>query len=348
MEYIDHAMDLGDALNTPELTMKDRAIIDPNVDDATLQLLYRQFADILIQLSQLHLPTIGSLVQIDDFTWEVGHRPLSYNLNELVRLGTLPRSELPKSNETFQSATSYFNRLADLHMDHLIHQRNDAVDCPDDCRRRYVARVLFRKLAREGRFTSSSTDLGPFKIWCDDLRPSNILIDDKLQIVSVIDWEFTYAAPVEFSHAPPWWLLLEQLEYWPDGIEAWADMYEVRLQTFLSVLREQEDMAINRGILKDEQRVFGPMQQSWESGDFWVVYAARKSFAFDAVFWKNIDGRFFGAATSSEDDRWKDRLMILTDDEKANMEKIVERKMEEMGTRVLAWEPDEIDLKIVS
>ncbi|KAJ5730854.1 uncharacterized protein N7483_005362 [Penicillium malachiteum] len=316
MEYIDHAMDLGDALNTPELTIKHRLILDPNIDGPRLELLYRQFAGILIQLSKLQLPMIGSLVQIDDFTWDVGQRPLSYNSNKLVRLGTLPRSELPEMNETFQSASSYFSRLADLHIDHLIHQRNDAVDSADDRRRRYVARLMFRKLAREGRFTSSCTDLGPFNICCDDLRPSNILINDDLQIVGVVDWEFTYAAPVEFSHAPPWWLLLEQLEYWPDGIVAWTEVYELHLKTFLSVLREQESVAIDRGILKDEQRLSGPMQQSWESGDFLVVYAARKSFAFDAVFWKKIDGRFFGPGTSSEDDRWKERLDILTDDKK--------------------------------
>ncbi|KAJ5734005.1 hypothetical protein N7493_002791 [Penicillium malachiteum] len=347
MEYIDHVMDLGDALNIPEFTIKDRPILDPNMEGAKLELLHRQFADILLQLSTLQLPKIGSLVQIDDFTWEVTRRPLSYNPNELVRLGTLPRLELPMRNETFESSSSYFNRLADLHVDHLIHQQNDAIDSADDCRRRYVARMLFRKLAREGRFTESSTNLGPFNIWCDDLRPSNILINEDLQIVAVVDWEFTYVAPVEFSQSPPWSLLLEQLEYWPDGIEAWTKVYELRFQIFLKVLLEQEDVAIDRGILKEEQRLSGPMQQSWENGDFWVTYAARKSFAFDAVFWKKIDGRFFGHGTSNEDERWKERLDLLTDDEKANMKRLVEKKME-TRTRVLAWEPDEIDLKIVS
>ena len=212
------------------------------------------------------------MVQIDDFTWEVAQRPLSYNTNELVRLGTVPRSTLPRANETFLSTSSYFSILADLHLEHLTHQRNDAVDSADDCRRRYIARSLFRKLTRESRFTASSTNsptnLGPFNIWCDDLRPSNVLINEDLQIVGVVDWEFTYAAPVEFSHARPWWLLLEQPEYWPDGIEAWTKVYEPRLQTFLKVLREQEDLAIDRGTLKDEQRLSRPMQQSWESGDF--------------------------------------------------------------------------------
>ncbi|OGM39468.1 hypothetical protein ABOM_011926 [Aspergillus bombycis] len=104
------------------------------------------------------------------------------------------------------------------------------------------------------------------------------------KVVGVIDWEFTYAAPVEFSHAPPWWLLLEQPEYWPDGIEAWTKAFETRLDTFLEVLTEREETALQQGRLRGEQRLSGPMKQSWVNGDFWVTNAARKNFAFDTTF----------------------------------------------------------------
>ncbi|KAJ5096402.1 hypothetical protein NUU61_005758 [Penicillium alfredii] len=69
------------------------------------------------------------------------------------------------------------------------------------------------------RLTNPSLENGPFKIWCDDFRPVNILLNSDSEIVGVIDWEFTYAAPVEFSHAPPWWLLIEKPEFWPKGLE---------------------------------------------------------------------------------------------------------------------------------
>lgn len=67
-----------------------------------------------------------------------------------------------------------------------------------------------------------------------------ILLDANLQIVGVIDWEFTYAAPAEFLFAPPWWLLLEQPEYWPNGMNEWSYMHETRMQTFLKALEECE------------------------------------------------------------------------------------------------------------
>lgn len=41
MEFIDHAMDLSDVLNTAGFAIKDRPILDSNVDDAKLELLYR-------------------------------------------------------------------------------------------------------------------------------------------------------------------------------------------------------------------------------------------------------------------------------------------------------------------
>ncbi|KAB8269491.1 hypothetical protein BDV30DRAFT_242297 [Aspergillus minisclerotigenes] len=234
--------------------------LDPSIDIDKLEMLYGQLADILLQLSQLSLPRIGSLAQIDDFTWEVRRRPLSIGVNELVRLGTMPRSTLPTT--TFETTSSYFNALADLHLEHLSHQRNDAVDSANKCR-----------------------------------------------------------PPVEFSHAPPWWLLLEQPEYWPDGIDAWTKAFETRLQTFFKVLTEREDIAMQQGRLRQEQRLSGPMRQSWVNGDFWVTYAARKNFAFDTIFWKKLDHRLLRHC----------------------LELAVRQKLEQIEKRALAWEPEEMD-----
>ncbi|PYI10700.1 hypothetical protein BO78DRAFT_180830 [Aspergillus sclerotiicarbonarius CBS 121057] len=340
MEYIDHETNMSRALNMPGLGIEDRPRLDPNVDAGKLEILYGQFADILLQLNKLSLPRIGSLEQVDDFTYDVARRPLSIHMNELVRLGTLPRSSLP--NGTFGSASSYFDALAELHIEHLTHQRNDAIDSATDCRRKYVARQLFRKLSSDRRLTAPTRhpDSTSFRLWCDDLRPSNVLLNADLQIVGVIDWEFTYAAPAEFSSAPPWWLLLEQPEYWPDGIEEWTKVYDHRLETFLKVLTKREETLIESGRLSEEQRLSEHMRESWRSGDFWVSYAARKNFAFDAIFWQKLDERFFGPAGIPEES-WEDRIGLLNGKQKQDMESFVERKLEEMKSRVLAWEPDE-------
>ncbi|OJK04413.1 hypothetical protein ASPACDRAFT_1851400 [Aspergillus aculeatus ATCC 16872] len=107
-------------------------------------------------------------------------------------------------------------------------------------------------------------------------------------------WELTYAAPVQFSHAPPWWLLIERPEEWAGGVEEWTRVFEARPRTFLQVMQEGEGQKIQRGRLHEGQRLSGAMRRSWEGGDFWVLYALRNSFAFDLVYWLKIDERFWG------------------------------------------------------
>ncbi|KAJ5638676.1 hypothetical protein N7528_001066 [Penicillium herquei] len=339
MSHIEHSMLIYDALNRPGCPKNERGILYPDIAEDRLETLYTELAKVLLQLYRPNFPKIGSLTQVDDFSWEVTRRPLSMNMNELVRLETLPRSELPPLDTTFNTTSSYIETLAHLNIRHLYYQRNDAIQSADDCRRRkYVGRQLFYKLAKDKRFFSSDDDNGPFKLWCDDLRPANILIDNELHITGVIDWEFTYTAPVEFSHAPPWWLLIEKPDYWSNGFDDWTRVFDYRLKTFLEAMRRCEDTEIQDG----QRRLSDQMQQSWESGDFWVVYAILNSFVFDAIYWQKIDQRFFGPTeTKDPSEAWRERLHLLDELQRDEMEQLVTRKLEEMKDRVLAWDPDE-------
>ncbi|KAJ5095401.1 hypothetical protein NUU61_004757 [Penicillium alfredii] len=251
------------------------------------------------------------------------------NMNELVRLGTRPRSKLPSLDGTFTTASLYIEALAQLNIQHLLYQRNDAVQSADDCRRKFVARQLFHKLARDKKLSLLSNEHGPFKLWCDDFRPVNALLNEYLHIAGVVDWEFTYAAPVEFPHAPPWWLFIEKPEFWSAGIEDWTRVFDRRLKTFLTAMRHCEDIAAQQG----PPRLSDQMQQSWESGDFWVAYAILHSFAFDSIYWQKIDRRFFGQTeTDDPSEAWKERLVLLNDTQRSEMEQLVVRKLGEVGS----------------
>lgn len=162
MDYIEHETKTYDALNKPECPKKDRRILNPNIDQDRLEMLYGQLAGILLRISIPSLPRTGSLNQIDDFTWKVTRRPLPMNMNELLRVGGLPRSKLPDIDATFNTSSSYFEILADLNIEHLVHQRNDGVESADDCRRKFVARKLFRKLAGDKRLTNPALENGAF------------------------------------------------------------------------------------------------------------------------------------------------------------------------------------------
>ncbi|CAG7919421.1 unnamed protein product [Penicillium olsonii] len=306
MDYIDHDSDLVDALNTPTIPWKDRPILDPNISTPVLRSVYRQMSTLLLELSRHKFPSIGSLSHIND-EWVIQTRPLSINMNELVQVGCVDPADLPRG--PFSSGAGYVLTLAELHMAHLSAQRNDAIEGWDDCRVKYIARCLFRRLAREGRLTSCE---GEYSLFCDDLRPANVLVENG-RIAAAIDWEFTYAAPLEFVRAPPCWLLLERPEYWVGGIDEWEGAYGERLEVFL------EELEGVGGV-----ELAGHMRRSWESGDFWVSYAARRSWAFDIVYWARIDRRFFGEGTL------EDRVALLTQEERDGMDAFIRRKLHEM------------------
>ncbi|TVY38549.1 hypothetical protein LSUB1_G006376 [Lachnellula subtilissima] len=332
MEFIPHTRDMSDVLNTPGFEKADRPILDPRISETTLKCAYSDMAHVLLQLSRASFSKIGSIEKLRDGSWSVTHRPLTMNMNLLVAYGNLPPSALP--SYTFKSASEYFETLANLNITHLSIQRNGTIEDAEDCRWKYVGRYAFRNLISEQRFpTSPFSGPTPFKLFCDDFRPSKVLVDEYDKLVGVIDWEWTYAAPAEFAYSPPWWLLLEPPEEWPHGILDWAKEYEPRLRTFLEVLREAEDSMIKDGQLTERLSV--RMQESWDTGDFWIAYAARKSWAFDQVFWQiiNRNPRFFLKPG------YEEALKLLSREERDDMEDFVKRKLKEKEECILVdWE----------
>ena len=171
-------------------------------------------------------------------------------------------------------------------MAHLTFQHNDAIDSEDDARDKYVAHYLLRKLAREKRLAAGFGNRDGngkqenFKLWCEDLRPSNVLVDKDLRVVGVIDWEFTYSAPAQFSSDPPWWLLLRAPDNWDIGYEDWSREYEKRLGLFLQVMKiEEAKMSIHQ-----TSPLSTRMRQSWDDRTFWLSYTMRQSWLLDCIY----------------------------------------------------------------
>lgn len=76
---------------------------------------------------------------------------------------------------------------------------------------------------------------------------------------------------------------------WDGGIEDWACVYEKRLKCWLLAIEEAEQEMDSDSFLLSEY-----MRESWGTGRFWLNYAARKSWAFDTIYWKYLDKKFFG------------------------------------------------------
>jgi hypothetical protein len=288
-------------------------------------------------------------------------------MNDLIVQGGIPPSILPPENTTYSTSAEWYAALADIHIAHLTFQHNKAIESADDCRDKFVARYLFRQRVRQGKLLEDNhknkeSKKETFRLWIDDLRPHNILVDADLNIVGVIDWEWAYFAPESFVHDPPWWLLLSRPDYWRDTVLDFTEHFVRALGVFCRALRAEEDLASqtengdgqgeeekdgwslgqhiqalnSRG---DEVRLSDRMRRNWESGTFWANYAARKCYGFDPVFWEFLDERFFG---ENVEGGYEGRMHLLPEKVKRRMELVVERKVEERKEeKIVDWELEE-------
>ncbi len=318
MDYVEGSH-LSDVLKKPTPDKQETYILNPDIDDRTLDIVYRQIADFMLQLYEFDFTHIGSISEncCGSNTWSVTGRPLTYNMNELAISTGYPIDRFPK--EPLASANEYFRALAEQHLIHLSTQRNLTTN-PEDARRRYIARHLFAQLAASNQVHNSS----PFKLFCDDLRPANILVDkETLKITAVLDLEYTNAMPAQFAHSPPWWLLLTGPDIWLEQghtMEEFITRYQPRLEQFLRALEHVEEEKTNQRP-QSAQRLSSLMRDSWESGDFWFNFAARKSLDVDAIFYTQLDRLNFGGSARIDD--------LLDEGLRAGIESFVEMKMEQ-------------------
>ncbi|KAL3296059.1 Phosphotransferase [Colletotrichum asianum] len=344
----------------------DMPILSTEISEERLKMLYLNMARCVLQIAQPAFPLLGSLVGTTPGSCAVLARPITLNMSSMVQLSNIPESVLPSPGSTYQSADDWYVALADMHIATLLFQHNDIVSSEDDCRCKYVARQLFRRRAKQGQLSNfgfaeddwsarSIADRsrlampprsGSFRLWNDHFRPSTVLMNESEMVHGLIDWEFTYAAPTHFVLDCPWWLLLEWPEEWEDGIEEWVSIYETRLGIWLSALEDVEgEMGPGSFCLSTY------MRDSWKTGRFWLNYAARNSWAFDSIYWKYLDELFFGAKDIGvpHEKLWETRLHLLTDEERAAMEPLVQIKMAKLKERTLIdWKYEEAKQRMSS
>ncbi|KAI1184981.1 hypothetical protein F5B17DRAFT_56650 [Nemania serpens] len=137
--------------------------------------LYRQMANILLQLSQLSFHRIGSLTEDTEGHYALSNRPLIPLMNTISsRIG--PDSEVLPSC-TYSTSKKRYCALAATHLTPLVCESNNDIRDKDDGRDTYIARKPSRKLAYDGRLTLSlgeEKSNPTFHIYSDDLCRTNV------------------------------------------------------------------------------------------------------------------------------------------------------------------------------
>jgi hypothetical protein len=301
---------LSDILRDP--ADKKQLWLNPQIDGRVLETVYGQIADIMLQLYNFNFEHIGAISK-DSSTglWSVTRRPLTYSMNELATTAFYPVDKYPTA--PFVSAREYFHSLMYEHETHLWTQRN-LCGSPTEARNRYISRHLFAQSVDK----YCTNDRGPFKLFCDDFRPQNILVDPTtLRIKAVLDLEFTNAMPSQYASEPPWWLLLVG----PDSyvlrgrtIEEFMDAYGPRLEHFLQAMQRVEQ---TRTEPDGEKLLSSLMRESWVTKRFWFNYAIRKPFDVEVLFDNCLKEGDAG-------------VELLDEQTRAGLEPFVEMKMEQL------------------
>ncbi|GFF44559.1 hypothetical protein IFM58399_07321 [Aspergillus lentulus] len=235
-------------------------------------------AEILLELWKLDFDFIGCLSEDQQSGQYMvdGGAPLTLEVNELMRIcGTGNRAP----SGVYRSSTNYIASLLQLQSIHLREQRSSVYDS-EDCRERYACRHLMKAVALD--FISQEENHGPYKLFCDDFGPGNVLVDDSLRVTGVIDWEPCYTAPMQFAGTIPSWLLLQRPHRIINEIGAvgFLDMFLPKAERFLNCLEQKEGTSGTN----PEDRLSAHMRRSVEDKSAWFIHATRMVSSVDMIY----------------------------------------------------------------
>ncbi|KAI3395311.1 hypothetical protein diail_1467 [Diaporthe ilicicola] len=247
MEFIPHLYNMGNLWDRPDLVQRPELRGDINL---VKEHSFRQLANVHIQLSQLHAPSISALDVVNG-RGVPGGAPKPFLLNNQITANHVPESVFAPGitgAKTFSTSRQWHVSIADMYIAGLLYNTDLERD-EEDIREKFVARYLFRQLAKTRKFpqrpdnddngTAAEETKESFRLWCDDLRPHNVLCNEKGDVQGVIDWEFVYFAPESYVYDPPYWLFMDR------DSEGLLDNWDVRLDR-----RDEEDVASEGGEMK--------------------------------------------------------------------------------------------------
>ena len=245
-------------------------------DSSWRQNLFRDISRIMISLAKIRQPRIGSFTIDDQAFVSLSNRPLTLRLQALENEGVATNIQ---RWQTYESTESYALDLLAYHDNRLNYQPNSMNDEMDG-RRQMSAIGLMRSVLPQ--FINPKTRRGCFVTGLTDLSPNNIFVNEKWQVTSLIDLEWTCSHPMEMLR-PPYWLTGQMLDRL-DGPN-YEKFSSVR-EEFMDEFRQQERL------MSPEVSLSVIMEENWKLGCFWFFHALESTTGLYNIFKQHIMPRF--------------------------------------------------------
>lgn len=245
--------------------------------------LFHDLSRILLSLTRISLPLIGSFVIDKDGYLQLTNRPLSLEIQDLEN-DHIP-TDMPRYH-TYSTVESYIVDLVRLHSNRLRHQANAINNLSDYI---YQASALTAMQATFPSFFTRELCRGPFTFTLTDLHQSNIFVDDDWHITSLVDLEWACSRPIEMIRTPTWLTNKAIDEITDEAVE-----YDTVRSEFIEIMAEEERLLglASRKQGQSTASLSEIMDRSWVSGTFWFSLALASPTGLFSVFYKQIQPRF--------------------------------------------------------
>lgn len=249
---------------------------------------FSKLGDIYIQLSQHSFDRIGALTLDSNENWVFSNnRPLSVLMNEQALAGLDPCREIGP-NQTFYSTIDYVYTIHQALFDDFYKGR-DSIQSEGD------ARAYLFSLYDSRRFlmgwVKPEYNHGPFFLMHGDLRTANILVDNDLNIVSVLDWEWSHTIPAQMFVPPPWLTGLELIGATKDYSRL---LYESCVFTLQMETRRRESEYYPK--CRDIREL--PLAKIWETNlcgmNHFIALGMLQPLYFGNIYWTVLQRDYYG------------------------------------------------------
>ncbi|OJD13730.1 hypothetical protein AJ78_05842 [Emergomyces pasteurianus Ep9510] len=270
----------------------------PRLPDELKSHLFDQLADVYIQLYRQQFDHVGALtLDSNNKNWVFEHnRPLTIELND-QELSGMKSSEIIPAHQTYNSTIDYANAVLKLVFNDFYRGKDSVFDEKD------ARNYLYGIFASQGivmEWVDQKDNHGPFILMHGDLRPPNVFVDDNLNIISVIDWEWSHTVPPQMF-VPPSWITGQEL---PAATKSPCHLgFTVDIYQFQRAARERENKHYN----PEKKLKFNlPLVKLWSRHlrsetmyTMFIAYALLKPCYFGNVYWNLLDRDFYGGDSNT-------------------------------------------------